>query len=283
MRISMAIDSALITPEALRALGTEGVVIDASWHMPASRRNARAEFEAGHIPGAVFFDLDAASDHSSALPHMLPTPEAFAEVMGVLGVSNDTAVVIYDSAGIFSAPRLWWMLRVFGHKNVRVLDGGLPAWKKKHYPLEQGNAGIRPVTFAPDFKSSLLILREQMAAGDAQLCDARSFARFSGQENDPRPGVRSGHIPGSYNVHYAALLTQEGAFKPRQEMREVFRQAGVTLCSSIITSCGSGVTACILALALYELGYPNVPVYDGSWAEWGAEANHASCPIAASL
>lgn len=275
----MAIDSALISPQALQALKGRAVIVDASWHMPAAKRDARVEYEAGHVPGAVFFDLDAASDHSSGLPHMLPSPEAFAGVMGALGVSNGSDVVVYDSVGIFSAPRLWWMLRVFGHDNVWVLDGGLPAWKA-HYPLAQGTEDASAASFTPSLRTSLLASRGQVLQGHAQVCDARSFARFSGQEKDPRPGVRSGHIPGSYNVHYTSLLTEQGVFKPREELQQAFERAGVALGRPIITSCGSGVTACILALALYELGYPDVPIYDGSWAEWGAETNAASCPIA---
>lgn len=275
----MAIDSALISPQALYDLRGKAVVIDASWHMPAAKRDARAEYEAGHLPGAAFFDLDAVSDHSSGLPHMLPAPEVFVEVMESLGVSNGSNVVVYDSVGLFSAPRLWWMLRVFGHDNVQVLDGGLPAWKA-HYPLEQGQGDAHTASFVPSLRPSLLASRGQVAQGVAQVCDARSFSRFSGQEKDPRPGVRSGHIPGSYNVHYASLLTEQGTFKPREELQQVFERGGVTLGRPVVTSCGSGVTACILALALYELGYPDVPIYDGSWAEWGAETNAASCPIA---
>lgn len=230
-------------------------------------RDAALEFTAAHIPGAVFFDLDAVSDKASPYPHMLSSPEAFEHAMRALGVSCDSEVVVYDSVGMFSAPRLWWMLRVFGHERVRVLDGGLPAWKEA-YTCEQG--GVVPLVgdFKAEYRASLVASKEE--AGRAhQLCDARSAARFAGAKPEPRVGLKSGHIPGACNVHYASLLEQ-GKLRTKEELRGIFEQAGITLGEPVVTSCGSGVTACILALALYELGYPDVPVYDGSWAEWGS-------------
>lgn len=279
----MGIDPALISAEALHASLADTVVIDASWHMPAAGRDAYGEYLAGHIPGACFFDLDANSSHDTTLPHMLPDAASFASVMARLGVSDTASVVVYDTAGIFSAPRLWWMLRVFGHSRVRVLNGGLPAWKRS-YPqaLAQGEEVHSAGRFTAELRSELVATKEEVANAALQVCDARSFARFSGQEKDPRAGVRSGHIPGSRNLHYARLLTDEGMMRPAAELAAIFSESGIALGEPLVTSCGSGVTACILALALYETGYPDVPVYDGSWAEWGSEAN-AALPVEVSV
>lgn len=258
--------SALISAHQLHSL-EDAVIIDASWHMPSSMRDAALEFAAAHIPGAVFFDLDAVSDKASPYPHMLPPAEAFEQAMRALGVSRDSDVVVYDSMGLFSAPRLWWMLRVFGHERVKVLDGGLPVWKAT-YTCEQG--GVVPLAgdFKAEYRARLVATKEE-AGRAVQLCDARSAARFAGAEPEPREGVKSGHIPGAHNVHYASLLEQ-GQLRTKDELRALFAQAGIALGEPIVMSCGSGVTACILALALYELGYEDVPVYDGSWAEWGS-------------
>lgn len=275
--------TALISAQELHAQIDAHVIIDASWHMPATKRNPRAEYASEHIPGAMFFDIEGCCDTASGLPHMLPAAEQFASAMSHIGVSADSAVVVYDATGIFSAPRLWWMLRVFGHRHVRVLDGGLPAWKAL-YPTHSSANFVGNGRFIPNFVASLVASRAQMLAwhheASHQICDARSAARFSGAEAEPRAGMRSGHIPESSNLHYARLLTAEGMLKPPELLHKEFKDAGVILGKPIVTSCGSGITACILALALHELGYDDVPVYDGSWAEWGAEANAGICAVA---
>jgi thiosulfate/3-mercaptopyruvate sulfurtransferase len=268
-------ESALISTEELHGDLHTVRLIDASWYMPSQNRHAYKEYEHAHIKGAVFFDLDGASDHTSSLPHMLPTSEAFAVTMSRLGVSNSDDVVVYDTQGLFSAPRLWWMLRVFGHTRVRVLNGGLPAWRERYAAeIESGNVLHSSVpfvsTFQPQLVASLKQMQEWSGNGTIQICDARSPSRFWGKEPEPRAGLRSGHIPTARNLHYAQLLTLEQKLKQGDELRALFVDAGIQLNAPIVTSCGSGVTACILALALYEIGIKNVPVYDGSWAEWGA-------------
>lgn len=255
--------SALIAPDALDPAHQK--IIDASWHMPASGRNAEAEFLEAHIPGAVFFDLDAVSDRASPYPHMLPGPDAFAAAIETLGVSSGDDVVVYDTAGLFSAARLWWMLRVFGHRNVRVLNGGMMHWKG---PREAGVPDVARGQFVARYRPELVYDRQALQDFDGAICDARSPARFRGEEAEPRAGLKSGHIPGAINLHYASLLS-DGCLKPKDALARIFHDAGVRLGEPAVMSCGSGVTACILALALFELGY-EVPVYDGSWAEWGS-------------
>lgn len=261
----------LVSTEWLAANLGAVKLLDASWYMPADKRDAKAEFEAGHIPGAVFCDLDALSDHATDLPHMLPAPENFARDLGALGIGDDDMVVVYDGAGLFSAARLWWMLRVMGHDQVAVLDGGLPKWKAESRALEQGDAAPRPTRFTArpvagqvrDFGDV------QAALGNTQLLDARSNSRFSGAEKEPRPGVRAGHMPGAVNVPYRAVLNADGTLKSADELRKLFAEKGVDLRGPIITSCGSGVTAAILMLALAQLGASKTSLYDGSWTEWG--------------
>ncbi len=267
--------SALISAEALHLQLSDVVVVDASWHLPSSKRNAYEEYLQAHIKNATFFDLDACVDKASALPHMLPTPELFAETVESLGISSDSDVVIYDTQGLFSAARLWWMFRVFGHERVRVLDGGLSVWKSHGFVCDSGEKALKQRGgFRSHLQSHLvadiLSVSIALAKHSASIVDARSASRFRGLEPEPRAGLRSGHMPNAHNIHYASLLTPEGMLLPRDALRGVFDAAGVDVNSPIIASCGSGVTACIIALALYELGYPNTPVYDGSWAEWGA-------------
>ena len=246
-------------------------VLDASWYMPADKRDAKAEFEAAHIPGAVFFDIDALSDHSTSLPHMLPPPAQFGRDAGALGIGDDDMVVVYDGAGIFSAPRVWWTLKAMGHDKVAVLDGGMPAWKAAGGALESGPARPTAKTFTP--RPNRDILRDfdavKAALGHTQVLDARSAPRFEGSEAEPRPGLKSGHMPGAANVPYRAVLTSDGRLKDDQALQTLFAEKGVDLRAPIITSCGTGVTAAILMLAIEKLGGRQVAIYDGSWTEWG--------------
>jgi thiosulfate/3-mercaptopyruvate sulfurtransferase len=249
-------------------------VVDATWYMPNEAGSGAAEYAAGHIPGAVFFDIDAIADPASDLPHMLPSPEAFAEAAGRLGLRREATVVVYDGRGIFSAPRVWWTLRAMGFANAFVLDGGLKRWRAEERALASGDgAPPAPSVLAPAFEPALVrdlpAVREHLAAASAQLVDARGAARFRGEEPEPRPGVRGGHMPGARNVHYAALVNADGTLRTAQELGAAFATAGVDLAGPIVTTCGSGVTAALLALALARLGREDVAVYDGSWAEWG--------------
>jgi thiosulfate/3-mercaptopyruvate sulfurtransferase len=246
-------------------------VVDVSWYMPADRRDPKAEFEAGHIPGAVFYDLDALSDRATDLPHMLTAPETFARDVGALGIGDDDMVVAYDGAGIFSSARLWWMLRAMGHDKVAVLDGGLPKWKAEARPLEKGMPTPRPARFTPKPVAGQVrdfaYVTSQL--GQIQILDARSSGRFTAEEKEPRPGLRSGHMPGAINVHYRSLLNDDGTLKSNAGLRHLFAERGVDLRAPIVTSCGSGVTASILMLGLAQLGAPQTSLYDGSWTEWG--------------
>lgn len=251
--------------------------VDASWHMPAARRDAQAEYAAAHVPKAVFFDIDAHSDRHSNLPHMLPTPGAFALAVSGLGISNNDAVVVYDSNGLFSAARLWWMFRIFGHDNVAVLDGGLPKWLAEGRPTETGFITPPSADFHAGYRSHLLRgkgdVLGNLATKKAVVMDARGADRFYGTVPEPRAGLRSGHIPASQHVHYASLLNADATLKPREEL-EVLLSAAEN--RPVITSCGSGVTACILDLALEHIGHRDHAVYDGSWAEWGGDE---ACPV----
>jgi thiosulfate/3-mercaptopyruvate sulfurtransferase len=246
-------------------------VVDVSWYMPADKRNPRAEFEAGHIPGAVFYDLDALSDPATGLPHMLTGPEAFARDVGALGIGDGDMVVAYDGAGLFSAARLWWMLRAMGHDKAAVLDGGLPKWKAEGRPLETGAAAPKPARFTarPVAGQVRDFAYVKSMLGQTQILDARSPSRFTAEEKEPRPGVRSGHMPGAVNVHYRTVLHDDGTLKSDADLQRLFAEKGVDLRAPIVTSCGSGVTASILMLALARLGAPQTSLYDGSWTEWG--------------
>jgi thiosulfate/3-mercaptopyruvate sulfurtransferase len=252
-------------------------ILDASWHMPGEGRDARAEFEAAHIPGARFFDIDEIADTRSGLPHMAPPVEKFVTRMRAMGVGDGHRVVVYDSSGIFSAPRVWWTFRLFGKTDVAVLDGGLPKWRAEGRPLEDGVPILRDRHFTARRDASLVRDVTQVAAsaklGDAQIVDARSRERFRGEVPEPRPGLRSGHIPGSKNLPWGELLNPDGTMKDEAGLRAAFAAAGVDVARPVITTCGSGISAAILSLALERLGNRSHSLYDGSWAEWGAYAD----------
>jgi thiosulfate/3-mercaptopyruvate sulfurtransferase len=267
----------IVDPEQLLAwLSLPGLrILDASWYLPQSGRDAAAEYRLGHLPGAVFFDLDASSDPLSALPHTVPTERQFSTRMGALGISDDDLVVVYDGSGAnVSAGRAWWMLRAFGHERVGVLDGGIRRWQALGFPIEAGEVKPPPGNFHARLNRGVLrtldAMREVVASGAVQIVDARSQGRFEGTAAEPRPGLRGGHLPGSRNVPYQELVTAEGRLLPTGELRRRFGAAGVDLGRPIILSCGSGVSACALALALDRLGAESVSLYDGSWSEWGA-------------
>lgn len=254
-------------------------VVDASWHLPGAGRDARAEYLAGHIPGAVFFDIDDISDTTSPLPHMAPPPEKFASRVKRLGLGDGARIVIYDSTGIFSAPRAWWLFRLMGHEDVRVLDGGLPKWTAEGRPLEDMPPVARERHFTvrhhPGLVRSLAQVEAKLAAGDATVLDARPAGRFEGSAPEPRPGLPSGHMPGARNLPWNSILAPDGTLLEPEQLAAAYRAAGVDLSRRIVTSCGSGVSACVLALGLARLGLWDVPVYDGSWAEWAARPDAA--------
>ena len=259
-------------------LGEAGlVVLDGSWHMPADGRDAKAEYGAAHIPGAVFFDIDAISDHTSDLPHMLPTPPAFATAVRRLGVDAGSAVVVYDTVGVFSAPRVWWSLRAMGHAKVFVLDGGLKKWVAEGRPVEAGWREPEHGEFKAHPATGLLAdteaVRSALASGAAQVVDARSAVRFRGEAPEPRPGLRAGHMPGARNVPWSHVVAADGTLAAPAQLMAAFEAAGVDPAEAIITTCGSGISASILALALARLGREDVAVYDGSWTEWGSRTD----------
>ena len=250
-------------------------IVDASWHLPAAKRDARAEFAAARIPGAQFFDIDDISESATTLPHMLPSPEKFASRMRQLGIGDGKKVIAYDTAGLFSAARAWWMLRIFGHDDVAVLDGGFPKWKAEGHPIDEDPPGkSQERHFSARFQSMMVRDKEDVLAavktGKSQIADARSPGRFTGKEPEPRPGVRSGHMPGAANVHYATLLNPDGTLKSPDAIARVFADAGIDVKKPVITSCGSGITAAILTLGLTLIGAKEHALYDGSWSEWGA-------------
>ncbi|MCL4188303.1 MAG: 3-mercaptopyruvate sulfurtransferase [Rhodobacteraceae bacterium] len=248
-------------------------VLDASWHMPASGRDARAEYAAAHIPAARFFDIDEISDSRSPLPHMAPPPEKFVSRLRAMGVGDGHHVVVYDAAGLFSAARVWWLFRLMGKTDVAVLDGGLPKWLAEGRETEDMPPVVRDRHITVQRQAHLVRDVTQVAAaaklGDWQIADARSPGRFTGEEAEPRPGLRGGHIPGSVNLHYRTLMNPDGTMKDTGGLAAAFAAAGIDLARPVITTCGSGITAAILNLALERLGHRAHALYDGSWAEWG--------------
>lgn len=249
-------------------------VLDASWYLPAAKRNGLEEYKKAHIPGAVFFDHDKVCDETSGLPHTLPSPEKFAEFASKMGVNADDTIVIYDGIGFFSAPRAWWMFRVMGSKHVFVLDGGFANWQKKHYPVTSEPTKIKNSVFKVNYEADKVVLIDEMRrlvdGEEMQVADARGHKRFLGEEAEPRPGMRSGHMPGAHNIP-ATSLSVEGNFKDLSQIKTIFKDAGINVAAPVVTTCGSGVTAAVLALALESLGNHNVRLYDGSWSEWGSK------------
>ncbi|MRT13233.1 3-mercaptopyruvate sulfurtransferase [Enterobacteriaceae bacterium RIT711] len=252
-------------------------IIDARMLPPGQEhRDIAGEYRAGHLPGAVFFDIEALSDHTSPLPHMMPRAEAFAVAMRELGISSDKHLVVYDEGNLFSAPRAWWMLRTFGVENVSILAGGLADWQREELPLQQGDVelpeGDFDVNFDPMVIKRLTDVLLVSHEGTAQIVDARPAPRFNAQADEPRPGLRRGHIPGALNVPWGDLV-ENGQLKTNDELSEIFTRQGVSFDKPIIASCGSGVTAAVVVLALTTLGVNGVSLYDGSWSEWGARAD----------
>lgn len=249
-------------------------IADASWYLPEKKRDPKAEYESAHIPRAVFFDIDDLSDEKSALPHMLAPATKFASRMRKLGLGDGNLIVVYDTAGIYSSPRAWWMLRAMGHEDVVVLDGGFPKWRAEGRPVDDMSPPTYQRHFTPRQNHALLRGFEQMVAiqrnNTAQIVDARSPSRFAGKEEEPRAGVRCGHIPGSTNIHYAELVREDGTLKSSEELHALFVKQGVDLSKPVVATCGSGTTAAIEMLALQIAGASDVALYDGSWAEWGA-------------
>ena len=252
-------------------------ILDASFYLPAQKRDADAEYASGHIPGAIRFDQDKIADHSTNLPHMVPSPEFFAAEVGKLGISENDRIVIYDGPGLFASPRVWWLFHiVMGAPNVFVLDGGRDGWKAEGRPLETATPAFAPATFKPKFNASRVVsldeMREIVDNRSRQIADARSAGRFAATEPEPREGMRSGHMPGARSLPSGVFATN-GKFKSLPELRETIEKAGIDLEKPVVTTCGSGITAAIITLALESLGHGNNKLYDGSWSEWGSRAD----------
>lgn len=251
------------------------IVLDGSMHLPTSGRNARAEYDAAHIPGAIYFDIDVIADKSNPLPHMLPSTVQFASQVKAMGIGDGSRIVVYDSEGLYSAARVWWMFRTMGHDDVAVLNGGLKKWKAEGRPLEDLPPPQRTARhFTPRFRADLVRdwqdVQNLIGNDSTQIVDARAAARWAGSVVEPRAGLRSGRIPSSKNVPFQNLLNADGTLKPTAELRAIFKSQGVDESRPVVASCGSGVTAGVVAFALAQLGHPDTAVYDGSWTEWGS-------------
>jgi thiosulfate/3-mercaptopyruvate sulfurtransferase len=270
----------VVSPDWLeQRLGDPGMrIVDASWYLPAQQRDPKAEYAAVHIPGAIFFDQDSIADLSSGLPHTLPSPDAFAKAVGDLGIRETDTIIVYDGPGIFTAPRVWWSLRTMGARNVFVLDGGMDGWKADGRPVTSDVPTPSPVIFTPTFRAeavtSFQAMTDIVASGDRQIADARGPGRFTGEEAEPRAGMRSGHMPGAKSLP-SGVFSQGGKLKSLEELRETIEAAGIDLSKPVVTTCGSGVTAAIISLALQSLGHADNTLYDGSWSEWGSRPDTA--------
>ncbi len=274
-----ALPATLVTTDWLATrLGEPGLrVVDARWYLPALKRDPAAEYREAHIPGAVFFDIDAIKDPTNPLPHMLPAPDEFARAAGALGIGDGDRVVVYGAKNFIASARVWWTFRVFGHDDVAVLDGGLPKWRDEQRPLESGMPSPASARFTARFRPALVrdleAMRTNLDSRREQVVDARSHGRFVGTEPEPRPGLRPGRIPGSLNLPYDRLCRPDGTLAGAAELRDAFEAAGLDVGKPVATTCGSGVSAAVLALGLHVLGRPDVAVYDGSWSEWGGRAD----------
>ena len=272
-------DTPFVSTDWLAArLGDPSIaIVDCSWFLPAAHRKPHEEYLAGHIPGADIIDIDGIADKSTDLPHMLLGPDEFARQVGALGIGGDMPIVLYDEAGLFSAPRVWWEFLTMGAPDIRILEGGGPKWRAEGRPLERGEAKPAPATFTPHFRPELLRSLAEMQAAVAagkQIADARPAGRFAGRDPEPRPGLTPGHMPGARSMPSSDLVA-DGRMKPVSELKTLFDDAGIDLAQPIVTSCGSGVTASTLMLALKLAGARDVAVYDGAWAEWGGRSDTA--------